>query len=67
MFGRVTGEIVWLEWTELGEWPEVYERTLDAGVKAGVSIAEDTGATLFACDDKPCTAMGICGGELLER
>jgi len=58
MFGREIGDIVWLECTELGEWPEVYDRTLDAGVRAGVSIAEDTGATLFACDDKPCMCEG---------
>jgi hypothetical protein len=47
------GEMVWLEWTELGECPEVYDMTLDAGVKAGVSMAEETGAPLCAWDEMP--------------
>jgi hypothetical protein len=41
MFGLETGEMVWLECAELGEWPEVYEMTLEAGVRAGVSLAAE--------------------------
>lgn len=41
--------------------------TLEAGVNAGVSIAEGTGAPLLAWEDMEMCEDGICGGELLER
>jgi hypothetical protein len=49
---------------ELGECCEVYDSTLEAGVRAGVSLEVD--ATAVACDDCGCV-LARPGGELLER
>jgi len=64
--GLEMGEMLCPE-TELGEWPEVYDMTLDAGVKAGVSAAEaESGARELACDE-PYWLACMWGGELLDR
>jgi hypothetical protein len=66
---RVVGETVLPECPDCGECPDVYDKTLDAGVNAGVSLAggADIGATTVACDDCGCDPAGIPGGEWLDR
>jgi len=66
---RDVGDTVLPECAEFGECPEVYDKTLDAGVRAGVSLAggADIDATAVACDDCGCEPMGIPGGEWLDR
>jgi hypothetical protein len=64
MDAREVGDTVLAAWPVLGECCEPYERTLEAGVKAGVSVLCET--TAVACDDG-AWVVAAPGGELLER
>ena len=61
------GETVLPECPELGDCCEYAETTLEAGVRAGVSVVAGAGidATAVACEDCGCAAC-IPGGEWLD-